>query len=187
MSITFLGHCLYNNRMAKLALVLANVRSAYNVGAIFRSADAFGVAEIILTGISPYPETPNDTRLPHVAAKAHAMISKTALGAESTIPFRQILKLSDAIADLKAHGYRVYALEQSPKSRPIDKFTPRFPCALIVGSEVKGVPKRILDEVDTILEIPMQGKKESLNVAVAAGIALFELTRTLDKATPAAS
>ncbi|MBI4100874.1 TrmH family RNA methyltransferase [Candidatus Microgenomates bacterium] len=164
------------NRSRQLVLILDNIRSAHNVGAIFRSADAFAVAEIISTGITPYPEIKNDTRLPHVRQKATRLIAKTALGAEKTIPFRHIPSIKHAIAYLIDSGYKIYGLEQSPKSVDIRKFKPHFPCALSVGNELTGLSRSHLDACDAVVEIPILGKKESLNVAVATGIALFQLT-----------
>lgn len=160
------------------------MRSAHNVGAIFRSADAFGVSKIILTGITPYPKTENDARLPHVSDKAQQMIAKTALGAENSVPFEYIKDPVQAIIKLKTAGYKIYALEQTEQSVGISVFKPQFPCALVVGSEVAGVSRTLLDISDEVLEIPMQGRKESLNVAVAAGIALYQLSQTSRKAKP---
>jgi tRNA G18 (ribose-2'-O)-methylase SpoU len=155
-----------------LILIIDSVRSAYNVGALFRSADAFGVSEIICTGITPYPKTKEDSRLPHVSQKAHGMITKTGLGAETTVPFRH-MDIDNAIAEFFDKGYKIYALEQAPKAIAINSFKPQFPCVLIVGNELAGVSKSILKIADQSIEIPMFGQKESLNVSVAAGIALF--------------
>lgn len=159
----------------KLALILNDIRSAHNVGAIFRSADVFGVTEITLAGITPYPIIKNDPRLPHVRSKAQQMIAKTALGAEKTVPFRHEASIAATIAAYHGKGYKIYALEQAGNSKNVAMLKPASPCALIVGNEVKGLPKGILNKCDEILEIPQFGQKESLNVAVAAGIALFAL------------
>lgn len=162
--------------MALLTLVLSNVRSAHNVGSIFRSADAFGIEQIMLCGITPYPEVRNDHRLPHVRLKATQMIAKTALGGEQTIPFRHIPRIESAIKELKTHGHKVVALEQHQKSVSLTQIEKSDKIALIVGNEVKGISERILAICDVIAEIPMRGKKESLNVSVATGVALYELT-----------
>lgn len=162
--------------MSKLALLLADIRSAYNVGSIFRTADGFGVEKIICTGITPYPKLQSDERLPHVIEKADDMIAKTALGAEKTVAFEYYQDAIEAINKLAGKGYKIYALEQAETSRPLPDFKPSFPSLLILGNEVEGLPQNLLDKCDEILEIPMQGTKESLNVSVACGIALYALT-----------
>ncbi|MGH9858144.1 MAG: TrmH family RNA methyltransferase [Acidobacteriota bacterium] len=168
--------------MPKLVLIIDNVRSAQNVGSLFRSADAFGVDEIILTGLSPYPKTADDRRLPHIATKATAMITKTALGAERTVPFRYVKQSKQAVTDVKAQGYHVYALEQSADSHSLSSFKPQWPCALIVGNELAGLPQPVLAKCEDTVEIPMSGRKESLNVAVAGGIALYALKHSAETA-----
>lgn len=157
----------------KIVLVADNVRSLYNVGSLFRTADAAGAAEIVLVGISPYPMVPGDPRPHHVAKRAAEGIAKTALGAEQTVPFRYFEDLPGAIAALRNEGYKIYALEQAQQAINIFEFTPVLPAALIVGHERDGVGS--LNMVDKVLYIPQFGKKESLNVAVAAGIALYRL------------
>ena len=152
-----------------------NVRSAYNVGSIFRSADAFGVARIICTGITPYPKIKGDRRLPHVVDKAARMIAKTALGAEKSVPCKHADQANSAISEYRQQGYHIYALEQSNASSDIRRFEPRPPCLLVVGNELSGVNQMALEQADAVLEIPMRGRKESLNVAVATGIALYHL------------
>lgn len=161
--------------MAKLTLLLVDIRSAHNVGSIFRTADAFGVDQVICTGITPYPTTPADSRLPHIHNKATAMIAKTALGAERTVKFDYLNDPVEAIDKFKTIGNKIYALEQNAKSVTLNKFRPEYPCVLVLGNEVKGLSRRLLDKCDEIVEIPMQGAKESLNVSVAAGIALYAL------------
>lgn len=160
-----------------LILVADNVRSLYNVGSLFRTADAAGVSEIILVGISPHPALPNDPRPAHVAIRAAAGIAKTALGAEKTLPWRYFENLETAITALKNEGLAVYALEQHESAVNLFEFKPQFPAALIVGHERNGVGS--LDQAEAILQIPQFGQKESLNVAVAAGIALYYL-RTIE-------
>lgn len=154
-----------------LVLVVDNVRSLYNVGSLFRTADAAGAAELILVGITPHPKLTNDARPPHIAAKATASIAKTALGAEKTMPFRYFATLGEAADALRAAGYRIYALEQTTDAKNIFEFTPAFPAAIIVGHEREGVSTPSL--ADETLYIPQAGQKESLNVAVAAGIAMY--------------
>lgn len=163
--------------MAKrsIKLIIDNVRSAYNVGSIFRSAEVFGVDEVILTGISPYPKVESDTRSPQVVERNERMIAKTALDAQKLVPYRYIDRISKAVAELKASGHHIYALEQTRASTPISQLEAEYPCALIVGHELDGVNAGTLKDCDAVIEIPQLGQKESLNVSVAAGIALFEL------------
>lgn len=160
-----------------LSLLLVDIRSAHNVGSIFRTADAFGVAKIFLTGITPCPKYKGDRRLPHVAAKAEAMIAKTALGAEKTVAFEYVEDTQKMIAKLTTTGQKIYALEQSANSIPIAEFKPKYPCVLVFGNEVEGLSKPLLQQCDDVVEIPMHGNKESLNVSVAAGIALFAFSQ----------
>lgn len=144
-----------------LYLVAVNIRSLFNVGALFRNCDAFGVAKLYLTG---YTGTP-----------PRAEISKTALGAERTVAWehhRQTLRL---LKRLKTRGVRIVALEQTRRSVPLPRFRPRFPLALVVGNEVTGVSPAVCRMADDVVAIPMYGAKESLNVAVAAGVALYAL------------
>jgi tRNA G18 (ribose-2'-O)-methylase SpoU len=144
-----------------LILILHNIRSRFNVGAIFRTADAAGISKIYLCGITPAPP--------------HPKIDKVALGAEKTIPFEKYSRTSDIIKKLKKQKYSVVALEQSRESMPYFKLNPKYPLALVVGNEVRGLPLSIINKCDRVVEIPMHGKKESLNVAVATGIVIFAI------------
>lgn len=161
--------------MPTITLILHNIRSTHNVGSIFRSAEGFGVRHIILSGYTPYPSIAGDTRLPHIAAKLTAQIHKTALGAETIVPFEYINDIDVKIHSLKQNGALLYALEQHAGSVPLKSFTPASEFVLILGEEVDGISKQIIDQCDEILEIPMHGQKESFNVSVAAGIALYAL------------
>lgn len=159
-----------------LVLIVHNVRSTHNVGSILRTADGFGVDRVILSGYTPYPAMESDERLPHLAAKIDRQIHKTALGAEKSVNWQRREDISAVIRQLKANGYWVAALEQAFGSVALDSFKKPAKIALIVGAEVDGVNKEILDQADDIIEIPMKGAKESFNVAVAAGIALYALS-----------
>lgn len=148
----------------KIVYVLCdNIRSLYNVGSIFRTADAAGVSKIILGGITGKP--------------TQAGVIKTALGAEKNVPWEHYKNLSAQVVKLKKAGFFIVALEQSLGSADFRKFKPRFPLALVVGNEVSGVSGAILKKADKIIEIPMRGRKESLNVAVAFGVAIFEILK----------
>ncbi len=142
-------------------LILHNIRSAYNVGSIFRTADAAGVAKIYLCGYSPAPDDKK--------------VVKTSLGAEKSVPWEHWPQTWRLLEKLKKDGVQIAALEQTKKSVDYRRFKPKFPMALAVGNEVRGLSKSILSRVDKIIAIPMYGRKESLNVAVATGIALFKL------------
>lgn len=160
--------------MKEIVLVAHNIRSTHNIGSIFRTAEGFGVSRIILSGYTPYPKTESDTRLPHIADKLHKQIHKTALGAEVLVPFSHHEELN--LQQLKKDGFRLVALEQSNKSTPLPSYKAPEKIALIIGEEVNGIEQSTLDYCDDIIEIPMRGQKESFNVSVATGIALFALT-----------
>lgn len=160
----------------QLAVICCDIRSAHNIGSIFRSCDAFGVWRLYLCGVSPRPPHEDDGRLPHLAAKNGRAIAKTALGAEKSVAFEYRPDASLLIRKLKNDGWRIIALEQAVNSRPLRELSLSGRVALLLGEEVKGLPQALLDQADTIAEIRMRGRKESLNVAVAAGIALYQLT-----------
>lgn len=158
------------------ALILDDIRSTHNVGSIFRSADGFGVQHIYIAGYTPYPSTPKDSRLPHLARKVDSQIAKTALGAEKHIPFSLHTTVDEAIDRARADGYSIVALEQAPTSIRISTFTRPAKTAILVGNEVNGMPTQTLQLADAIVEIPMRGMKESFNVAVATAIALYAMS-----------
>jgi len=160
--------------MPDIIVIAHNIRSTHNVGAIFRTAEGFGISKIILSGYTPYPRLAKDSRLPHIAEKLTKQISKTALGAESIVPFEYIEQ--PPLTELKAAGYRIVALEQAPNSIPMAEYSPSEKTVLLLGEEVEGITAELLAECEDIIEIPMVGKKESFNVSVATGIALYQLT-----------
>lgn len=155
----------------KLYIIAHNIRSAHNVGAIFRSCDGAGVAKIYLSGYSQKPAEEGKEN----KNKAEKMLEKTALGAELSVPWESAENLLELIENLKKAGVQIAALEKTAESVDIKKFKPIFPMALILGHEVDGVNDEILKQCDAVIEIPMRGKKESLNVSVATGIAIYEL------------
>ena len=161
--------------MSKICIVAIDVRSAYNIGSIIRTADGFG-SDVVLCGISPYPNLKQDYRLPHVSKKAHQAISKTALGAEESVDIKYFENFIEAFDMLKKAKYTLIAIEQDISSSDLSDyvFNNNNKYALIVGSEVEGLPKKILDLCDDICEIKMIGKKESFNVSIASGIALYQ-------------
>lgn len=146
-------------------LLLHNIRSAHNVGSIFRTADAAGVAKLFLSGYTPRPTD----RFGRVQKE----IAKTALGAQNFVTW-EYAKTPDAfIKKLRAEGFRIVGIEQDARARDYRSFTPKQPALFLVGNEVRGLSPALRRACDELLEIPMRGRKESLNVAVAAGIVLF--------------
>lgn len=164
--------------MPEIIVIAHNIRSTHNVGAIFRTAEGFGVHSIILSGYTPYPKPTatgsNDSRLPHIAEKLHQQIHKTALGAEEIVPF-EYQEVPDFEA-LRRTGYRIVGLEQAEHSINLPDYTTPEKVALLLGEEVHGINDHLLEQCDDIIEIPMRGEKESFNVSVAAGIALYHLS-----------
>ncbi|MFH1291938.1 MAG: RNA methyltransferase [bacterium] len=143
----------------KFVLVLPSIRSGHNVGAMFRTGDAVGVDKIYLTG--------------YTACPPHTQIDKVSLGAEKWIPWQYYKSTGCCLNKLEKMGYNIVALEQTDKSKNIFDWKPNFPLALVVGNEVRGVDKKYLDRCSEHVEIPMRGRKESLNVSIAVGVALY--------------
>jgi len=150
-----------------LVVVLDNVRSLHNVGSVFRTADAFLVEAVHLCGITSTPP--------------HAEIHKTALGAENTVAWKHYEDTHQAVIDLKAQGYTVFAIEQAAGSTmlPELKLDASTKYAVILGNEVKGVQQSVVDMCDGCIEIPQFGTKHSLNVSVTGGIIIWEMFRIM--------
>lgn len=162
--------------MKQRVLIAHNLRSAHNVGSLLRTADGLGVNMIYLSGYTPYPQIVNDQRLPHLAKKMDDKIAKTALGAEKNPNIHWVESIDQVIAELRASGFTIAALEQAASSIKLSDYQPADKLALIVGREVEGLEANVLKNCDLILEIPMRGQKESFNVSVAAAIALYNLS-----------
>ncbi len=150
-----------------LIIVLDNIRSLNNIGSIFRSADAFAVEEVLLCGITAQPP--------------HREINKTALGATESVKWQYFKTTKEAINYLKESSYAVFAIEQAVKSTPLNelKLKGNQKIALIFGHEVKGVNQDIVDLADEVVEIPQKGTKHSLNVAVSAGLVIWEISNKI--------
>lgn len=148
-----------------IIIVLENIRSAYNVGSVFRTSDAFLIEAIYIIGYSAKPP--------------HKEIKKTALGAEETVTWRHFATTAEAIADLKELGYNVYAAEQVEDSYKLNAigFEPDEKIAVVFGNEVTGVEQSTIHLCDGCIEIPQLGMKHSLNIATAVGVVLWELVR----------
>lgn len=145
--------------------VLENIRSAYNVGSVFRTADAFLLNAIYITGYTCIPP--------------HKEIKKTALGAEETVDWKYFPNGTEAIQSLKKDGYKVYAIEQVMNSLPLQQVDFKYneKIAVIFGNEVTGVEQETILQCDGCIEIPQLGMKHSLNIATAAGVVLWEIVR----------
>ncbi len=151
--------------MQKRAVLLHNIRSAHNVGSIFRTADCAGVHEIILSGYTPLPVDR--------FGRPQKDIAKTALGAEHTIPWSYVKTPLPTIRRFKKEGVHIVGVEQDERALPYRSFKEADATLYLFGNEVRGLSKSLCDACDTIIEIPMLGSKESLNVSVAAGVILF--------------
>lgn len=160
--------------MRDIVLLAHNIRSTHNVGAFLRTCDGFGVRKLIFSGYTPYPTLEDDTRLPHFADKITRQIHKTALGAEVTVPFERYEL--PPIAQLKAEGYAIVGLEQDERSVMLPDYRVPDKVALFLGNEIDGIYPEYRDQCDALVEIPMHGHKESFNVSVACGIALYHLS-----------
>jgi tRNA G18 (ribose-2'-O)-methylase SpoU len=149
-----------------IVVLLDNIRSLYNVGSIFRTSDGARIAKLILCGYTPQPPRKE--------------IEKTALGATKSVPWEYFNDAYAAIAALKSQGIRICVLEHTDKSVPYySLIRDNFPLCLVIGNEITGVSKGIIAQADMSVEIPMFGIKQSLNAAVAYGIALFEFVKIL--------
>ena len=145
-------------------LVLDNIRSLYNVGSMFRTADGFGVEKIYLCGITGTPEQ-------------HGL-QKVALGAEKAVPWEKAGYVWRVVERLKKEGYAAVGLERCPGAVSIERYVAPKKIALVLGNEVRGLTPALRKRLDAVVELPMKGMKESFNVSVACGIALYALTRT---------
>ncbi len=156
-----------NTPKLSITVILDNVRSMHNVGAVFRTADAFLIERIILCGITPQPP--------------HREIHKAALGATESVDWAYFDDINDAISDLKTLNYNIIGIEQTTNSLKIDEFNieKSGKYALILGNEVEGISDSAINNIDTFLEIPQLGTKHSLNVSVCGGIVMWEFAKAL--------
>jgi len=148
-----------------VVVLLENIRSAYNVGSVFRTADAFLLESIYICGYTAHPP--------------HKEVRKTALGAEETMNWKYFPTASEAIGDLRKAGYRIYSVEQTLNSQPLQqvRFNKNEKLAVVFGNEVKGVEQTTIGLTDGCIEIPQLGMKHSLNIATAVGVVIWELVR----------
>jgi 23S rRNA (guanosine2251-2'-O)-methyltransferase len=146
-----------------VVVILENIRSAYNVGSVFRTADAFLLQSVYLCGYTAFPP--------------HKEIRKTALGAEESVSWKHFKDVTEAINELKKDGYNVFAVEQAEQSISLNEFKNQGKTAVIFGNEVSGVEQSTIALTDGCIEIPQLGMKHSLNIAVAAGVVLWDLVK----------
>jgi len=143
--------------------VCDNIRSSENIGSIFRTADALRIDKVFLCGICDKPPS--------------SKIAKTALGAEQSVPWEYYAQTWRLIEKLKSENVFVVCLEQTSKSILYTELTPKFPFALVIGNEVRGISSSVIERANAIIELPMHGAKESLNVSVAFGVTGFEINK----------
>ena len=151
--------------MPILHIIAHNIRSAENIGSILRTADSLGVAKVWIVGYSPTPE--------------HRKVSKTALGAQDSVDWEQVVDLTQVLQELRAENFRIIGLELDERAIELSKYQPKEKMALLLGNEVEGIPPSIRDLCDDLIQIPQRGKKESLNVSVATGIAAYRLLQSV--------
>ena len=153
--------------MKEIILILDNIRSTHNVGSIFRTADAAGVSKIYLLGVTPDPVDR--------FGRDRKDIAKVALGAEKTIPWQHVSTEEELFEKLE--GFQIVSIEQNEKSVDYKSVELKEKAAIIMGAEVEGVSKKLLEKSDIVAEIPMKGDKESLNVSVAVGVVLYQILK----------
>ena len=155
-----------------VAIILDNIRSLHNIGSVFRTSDAFRIETLYLCGITGTPP--------------HKEIHKTALGATDSVHWQYFEKTETAIHLLKQQNYKIYAVEQAEGSTALNEFvlTPSYKIALVFGNEISGVNEALIPLMDACIEIPQFGTKHSLNIAVSAGIVIWEIFKLLNSAEP---
>lgn len=152
----------------QVVVLLDNIRSLYNTGSILRTADATGVGKVVLCGITPRPDQ---------GGRQQRAIAKTALGAEDMVRWEYQPDTAAALKSLRSDGYHVVGVEPAEEGVDLYRWAPTWPVCLVFGHERDGVSSSAAAAVDTVIRIPMLGKKGSLNVATAAGVVLYELVR----------
>jgi len=159
---------IYETKKIPIYVILNSIRSSYNVGSIFRTSDGAMIEKLYLCGYTPYPPKKE--------------VLKTALGSQESVAWEYVKDAREVILDLKKKGIKICALELTESSIPNHTLTKEiFPIALLIGNEITGVSQELLDLCDLAIEIPQYGIKQSLNVAVAYGIAVFDLRRIYDR------
>lgn len=160
----------------ELFLILHDIRSAHNVGAMFRTADGAGVGRIFVSGYTQVPAEEGKRWM----TDAEKSLAKTALGAEHAVPWERVSDIHELVGQLRSEGISIVALETGESSIDYRSFVPAERAAIFVGNETEGVDPAILRSCDAVISLPMRGVKRSLNVSVATGIALFSLMSTME-------
>ena len=160
--------------MIQVTLVLDNLRSCHNVGSIIRTANGFGHKQFVFLGTTPFPLIAHDHRLAYQGLRQTRQIAKTALGAEKEVQGKYYKEITNFLKNQETKP--LVCLEQTAKSRPLHQYKPKQDCYLVLGSETEGVSSRLLEASTNCLQVEMRGKKESFNVAVMAGLALYQFS-----------
>lgn len=161
-----------------IVVIAHNLRSVHNVGSLLRTGEVFAVEKVYVTGFTPYPTHAGDRRDARLQALQTRRMAKAAAGAERTMPFARHDDVYALLDSLRAAGYAVAGLEIDPAAVTIGDYAPAAKVALLLGDEVAGIDPALRERCDVLLQIPMYGRKDSLNVSVAAGIALYALRTT---------
>jgi len=159
----------------RIVVLAHNLRSVFNVGSLLRTSDVFAVERVYVTGFTPYPSQPDDPRDPGLQARLTKRLAKSAAGAERTMPVTHLSDVYALFDDLRAAGYTVAGLEIDDGAVALGDYRPPDRIALLLGDEVRGIEAPLRERCDVLLQVPMYGQKTSLNVSVAAGIALHDL------------
>lgn len=158
-----------------IVVIAHNLRSVHNVGSLLRTGEVFAADKVYVTGFTPYPTHPGDERDAKLQAQLTRRMAKAAAGAQQTMPFEPHPEVHALLGSLRREGYVVAGLEIDPDAVALDEYRPGNKLALLLGDEVRGIGPELRDSCDVLLQIPMFGRKASLNVSVAAGIALYTL------------
>jgi 23S rRNA (guanosine2251-2'-O)-methyltransferase len=158
-----------------IVVIAHNLRSVYNVGALLRTAEVFAAKKVYVTGFTPYPTYPGDSRDAKLQAQQTRQMAKAAAGAERMMPFTREPDVHALLDALHEQGFAVAGLEVDPQAVALDDYRPPHRVALLLGDEVRGIEEPLRHRCDLLLQIPMFGRKDTLNVSVAAGIALYSL------------
>lgn len=158
-----------------LVVIAHNLRSVHNVGSLLRTGEVFAVDRVYVTGFTPYPAYLGDDRDAKLQDLQTRRLAKAAAGAERTMPFTRHANVYTLLDSLRQEGYVIAGLEVDQSARAIGHYSPSPKMALLLGDEVAGIEHSLRTDCDVLLQIPMYGRKDSLNVSVAAGIALYSL------------
>ncbi|MBA8826799.1 tRNA G18 (ribose-2'-O)-methylase SpoU [Saccharopolyspora lacisalsi] len=163
------------NQQRSIVVIAHNLRSVHNVGSLLRTGEVFAVDTVYVTGFTPYPAHPGDERSEKLQARQTRALAKAAAGAERTMPFERHPDVEALLDSLREQGYVVAGLEIDPHAVALSDYPPTRKVALLLGDEVVGIDPTLRESCDLLLQIPVYGDKHSLNVSVAAGIALYTL------------